>query len=61
MRSTTAIFTTGDMAALQVMETLRLHHVRVPDDISQASHVHPRLTTVPHPIYEMGQTAVHIC
>lgn len=64
----TAIFTTGDMAALQVMEILRSHHVRIPDDISligfddipQASSVYPRLTTIHHPIYEMGQTAVQI-
>lgn len=64
----TAIFTTGDKAALQVMETLRLHQVRVPEDISlvgfddipQASSVYPRLTTIHHPIYEMGQAAVQI-
>src|SRR5262249_5235968 len=45
----TAIFTTGDMVALQVMETLRLHHLNIPndvslvgfDDIPQASKVYP--------------------
>jgi LacI family transcriptional regulator len=64
----TAIFTTGDRAALQVMETLRLHQIRIPEDISlvgfddipQASSVYPRLTTIHHPIYEMGQAAVQI-
>jgi LacI family transcriptional regulator len=63
----TAIFTTGDMVALHVMETLRLKNIRVPqdisvfgfDDIPQASTVIPRLTTVYHPLYEMGQAAVH--
>ncbi len=62
----TAIFTTGDTAALQTMETLRLKGIRVPqdvsvlgfDDISQASTVSPGLTTVYHPMYEMGRVAV---
>ena len=64
----TAFFTTGDAAALQVMETLRLKNIRVPqdisvvgfDDISQASTVSPSLTTVCHPMYEMGKVAVEI-
>jgi LacI family transcriptional regulator len=64
----TAIFTTGDLSALRIMEALRLHHVRVPEDISlvgfddipQASNVYPRLTTIHHPIYEMGQVAVRV-
>jgi LacI family transcriptional regulator len=55
------------MVALHVMETLRLKNIRVPqdisvfgfDDIPQASTVIPRLTTVYHPLYEMGQAAVH--
>jgi LacI family transcriptional regulator len=61
----TAIFTTGDMAAVHVMETLRLKNIRVPEDVSvvgfddvpQASAITPRLTTVYHPLYEMGRVA----
>lgn len=61
----TAIFTTGDIAAVHVMETLRLKNIRVPqdmsvvgfDDVPQASAVSPRLTTVYHPLYEMGRVA----
>ena len=64
----TAIFTTGDTAAIQAMETLRLKHIRVPQDISvlgfddilQASTVSPALTTVYHPMYEMGRVAAEI-
>lgn len=61
----TAIFTTGDMAALTVMDTLRMKHIRVPQDISvigfddvpQASVASPGLTTVYHPLVEMGRVA----
>jgi len=64
----TAIFTTCDAAALQVMETLRLKNIRVPHDISvvgfdniyQASIASPGLTTVLHPMYAMGRTAAEI-
>jgi LacI family transcriptional regulator len=61
----TAIFTTGDTAAVHVMETLRLKNIRVPqdmsvvgfDDVPQASITSPGLTTVYHPLYEMGRVA----
>jgi LacI family transcriptional regulator len=61
----TAIFATSDAAALQTLETLRLKNIRVPqdisvlgfDDVSQASTVTPGLTTVHHPMYEMGRAA----
>lgn len=64
----TAIFTFNDTAALQVMETLRLKRIRVPqdisvvgfDDIAQAKTATPELTTVYHPVYEMGRAAVEI-
>lgn len=64
----TAIFTTGDRAALQVMETLRLKNIPVPqaisvmgfDDIYQANTITPGLTTVYHPMYEMGRAATEI-
>jgi LacI family transcriptional regulator len=47
---------------------LHEHNRRVPqdisvmgfDDIPQASFVYPRLTTVRHPIYEMGQVAARM-
>jgi LacI family transcriptional regulator len=50
------------------METLRLKNIHVPqdisvlgfDDISQASTVSPALTTVNHPMYEMGKVAVEV-
>jgi LacI family transcriptional regulator len=61
----TAIFTTGDMQAIQVIQTLRLKNIRVPEDISvvgfddlpQASLISPGLTTVCHPMYELGRVA----
>jgi LacI family transcriptional regulator len=63
----TAIFTTSDIAALHVIEALRLRNIRVPEDISiigfddvpQASASSPGLTTVYHPLYEMGRIAAH--
>ncbi len=64
----TAIFTTGDQSAFRIMETLRLNNVHVPqdmslvgfDDIPQASAMYPPLTTIHHPMYEMGQVAVRV-
>ena len=64
----TAIFTTGDQAAFRVLETLRMNGLRIPedmsvvgfDDVPQASTVYPGLTTVHHPLYEMGEMAVRI-
>ena len=61
----TAIFTTGDHQAIQIIQTLRLKNIRVPeeisvlgfDDIPQASTISPSLTTVYHPMYEMGRVA----
>ena len=64
----TAFFTFGDAAALQVMETLRLKHIRVPedisvvgfDDVSQAARATPALTTVYHPMLEIGRAAAEL-
>ncbi len=64
----TAIFTTGDTPALRVMETLRQLGLLVPqdislvgfDDIPSAATVYPGLTTIHHPMYEMGRTAVNV-
>jgi LacI family transcriptional regulator len=62
----TAIFTTGDVSAFRIMEALRLNHIRIPQDISlvgfddvpHSKMVYPALTTVHHPLYEMGRMAV---
>lgn len=61
----TAIFTSTDPVAFRLMEILREHGLEIPkdmsvigfDDIPHASMVYPRLTTVHHPMYEMGKTA----
>lgn len=61
----TAIFTLGDNQAIQVIQSLRMKQIRVPEDISvvgfddlpQASVISPALTTVQHPMYELGRIA----
>ncbi len=61
----TAIFASNDMMAFGVMEAARERGLRLPDDLSivgfddipQASHVHPQLTTVRQPLEEMGRRA----
>jgi LacI family transcriptional regulator len=65
----TAILTSSDPIASRVMAVL-LHRykLRVPDDVSVmgfddvpgASFVYPRLTTVRHPMYEMGKVAARM-
>jgi LacI family transcriptional regulator len=62
----TAIFARVDITAAGVLQTLREHGVRVPDDISVAgfdntqlaAHAHPPLTTVEHMRDEIGRLAV---
>lgn len=64
----TAIFASNDMMAFGVMEVAREKGLRLPedlsiigfDDIPQASHVHPQLTTVRQPLEEMGQRAAQL-
>jgi DNA-binding LacI/PurR family transcriptional regulator len=64
----TAIFASNDVSALGVMEAARDHGVRVPtdlsvvgfDDIPQAEHAHPALTTVRQPLEEMGRVAAQL-
>jgi LacI family transcriptional regulator len=65
----TAILTGSDPIAFRVMEVLLHEHgLSVPkdvsvvgfDDIPQASFVYPRLTTVRHPLYEMGSLAARM-
>lgn len=64
----TAIFSSNDTMAFGVMEAARECGLRLPedlsivgfDDIPQASHVHPALTTVRQPLEEMGRSAAHL-
>ena len=64
----TAIFASNDVSAFGVMEAVREHSLRIPqdisvvgfDDIPQAAHVHPPLTTVRQPLEEMGRIATHM-
>ncbi len=64
----TAIFASNDISAFGVMEAARDHGLQIPrdisivgfDDIPQAAHVHPPLTTVRQPLEEMGQRAARL-
>jgi LacI family transcriptional regulator len=64
----TAIFASNDVSAFGVMEAVQEHGLRIPDDVSvvgfddipQAVHVHPPLTTVRQPLVEMGRTATRM-
>jgi LacI family transcriptional regulator len=64
----TAIFASNDVSAFGVMEATREKGLRIPDDISvmgfddipQAGHVRPMLTTVRQPLEEMGRTAARL-
>ena len=61
----TAIFASNDSMAFGVMEAARERGLSLPDDLSivgfddipQAAHVHPPLTTVRQPLEEMGERA----
>jgi LacI family transcriptional regulator len=61
----TAVFASTDAIALGVMDAVRSHGLRVPEDVSvvgiddipQASHAHPPLTTVALPKRQMAQDA----
>ena len=64
----TAIFASNDISAFGVMEAVREHNLRIPEDVSvvgfddipQAAHVHPPLTTVRQPLEEMGRIATRM-
>jgi LacI family transcriptional regulator len=64
----TAIFSSNDVMAFGVMEAVRDHHLRIPEDISivgfddvpQATQVHPPLTTVRQPLEQMGREATRL-
>lgn len=61
----TAIFASNDVMAFGAMEAARERGLRIPDDLSivgfddipQAAHVHPTLSTVRQPLEEMGHSA----
>jgi LacI family transcriptional regulator len=61
----TAIFASNDVMAMGVMDAVRTHGLRVPEDISiigfddipQASLIHPALTTINQPLEKMGRVA----
>ena len=64
----TAVITSTDAIALGVMQALRERGLRIPEDVSvigiddipQAAHAHPPLTTVALPKREMAQQAIGI-
>src|SRR5262245_8129083 len=67
-QSPTAIFASNDVMAFGVMEAARVRGLQIPadisivgfDDIAQASHVHPQLTTVRQPLEQMGRLATRM-
>ena len=64
----TAIFASNDFTAFGVMDAARERGLHIPrdisiigfDDVFQAEHVRPALTTVRQPIEEMGRCAVRL-
>jgi len=64
----TAIFASNDVMAFGVMDAVREAGLRIPadvsiigfDDIPQASHVRPNLTTIRQPLGQMGRTATRM-
>jgi LacI family transcriptional regulator len=63
-----AIFASNDLMAFGTMEAARVRGLRIPEDISiigfddipQALHVHPPLTTVRQPLEQMGRLAARM-
>lgn len=64
----TAIFASNDVMAMGVMDSARSRGLRIPDDISivgfddipQAQHIRPALTTVRQPLEKMGRVATQM-
>jgi len=64
----TAIFAANDAGAFAAMDVIRGQGLRVPEDISvigfddipEAAHVHPALTTIRQPLVEMGRMATRM-
>ncbi len=62
----TAVMAYNDVMALGVLHAIRVHRLRVPDDISvvgvddiaMAAHANPPLTTIAQPKYRMGRLAM---
>lgn len=64
----TAIFAASDMSAFGAMDAIRHRGLHLPEDISivgfddipEARYMHPALTTVRQPLYDMGRYAAHM-
>ncbi len=64
----TAIFAASDMSAFGAMDAIRHRGLRLPEDISivgfddipEAAYMHPALTTVRQPLYDMGRLAARM-
>ena len=64
----TAIFASNDVMAMSVMDAVRERNLRVPEDVSvmgfddipQAGHIRPALTTVRQPLEQMGRVATQM-
>jgi DNA-binding LacI/PurR family transcriptional regulator len=62
----TAVIAYNDVMALGVLHAIRIHGLRVPedisvigvDDIAMAAHANPPLTTISQPKYRLGRTAM---
>jgi len=67
-RPPTAIFAASDVTAFGVMDAVKDRGLRIPEDISvvgfddvaAAGQSHPALTTVRHPVTEMGEAALQL-
>ncbi|HEX7737646.1 MAG TPA: LacI family DNA-binding transcriptional regulator [Ktedonobacteraceae bacterium] len=63
-----ALFASNDVMAFGAMEAAREHGLQLPrdlsiigfDDIPQAAHTHPALSTVRQPLEEMGRSATNL-
>jgi len=64
----TAIFASNDVMAMGALDAVRSRGLRVPEDVSivgfddipQASHIHPALTTINQPLEKMGRVATQM-
>jgi DNA-binding LacI/PurR family transcriptional regulator len=64
----TGVIAYNDIMALGALQAVRVHHQRVPedisivgvDDIAMACHANPPLTTISQPKYKMGRVAMRI-
>ncbi len=64
----TAIFASNDVMAMGAIEAVRVHGLRIPDemsilgfdDIPQVENLHPKLTTIRQPLEQMGRVAAQM-